>query len=77
MRLQRLRLHHGSLAFRLLTTSFGRSNACTNVARIAMFVLLRPAFHLVIDIDDTRRIQYRAYYTQRKPLMLADVAERL
>ena len=35
--------------------------------------LLWPAFHLVHDLDDTRRTYYGVYYTQKKPLSLAAV----
>jgi len=35
--------------------------------------LLWPSFHLVHDLDDTRRAQYGTYYTQKKPLSLAAV----
>ncbi len=35
--------------------------------------LLWPAFHLVHDLDDTRRARYGVYYTQKKPLSLAAV----
>ena len=33
--------------------------------------LLRPAFRLVHDIDDTRAARYGVYYTKRKPLTAA------
>jgi hypothetical protein len=33
--------------------------------------LLWPAFHLVHDLDDTRKNAYGRYYTQKKPLILA------
>lgn len=39
--------------------------------------LLWPAFRTVIDIDDHRAAWYGTYYTQKKPLTLAAVAERL
>lgn len=35
--------------------------------------LLWPAFHLVHDLDDTRRAHYGVYYTQKKPLSLAAI----
>jgi hypothetical protein len=34
-----------------------------------------PAFRLVIDIDDTRKTQYGAYYTQQRPLTLDALEE--
>jgi len=33
--------------------------------------LLWPAFHMVYDLDDTRKNAYGSYYTQKKPLTLA------
>jgi len=33
--------------------------------------LLWPAFHMVYDLDDTRKSAYGRYYTQKKPLTLA------
>jgi hypothetical protein len=35
--------------------------------------LLWPSFHLVHDLDDTRKNAYGRYYTQKKPLTLAAV----
>lgn len=39
--------------------------------------LLWPAFRTVIDVDDHREKWYGSYYTQKKPLTIAAVSERL
>lgn len=39
--------------------------------------LLWPKFRLVRDLDDTRIAKYGAYYSQKKPLTLAAIKERL
>ncbi|MEJ5198787.1 MAG: DUF3800 domain-containing protein [Anaerolineae bacterium] len=38
---------------------------------------LWPQVHLVQDIDDTRHARYGVYYTQKKPLTAAALADRL
>ena len=37
---------------------------------------LWPQFHLVQDVDDTRQTRYGVYYTQKKPLTAAALADR-
>jgi len=37
---------------------------------------LWPQVHLVQDVDDTRQARYGVYYTQKKPLTIAAVADR-
>ena len=37
---------------------------------------LWPQCHLVQDIDDTRHTRYGVYYTQKKPLTAAALADR-
>lgn len=39
-------------------------------------VSLRPPCHLVQDIDDTRQTRDGVYYTQKKPLTAATLADR-
>ena len=38
--------------------------------------LMWPTFHLVHDIDDTRKTKYGVYYTQKKPLTREALKER-
>jgi hypothetical protein len=37
---------------------------------------LWPQFHLVQDVDDTRQTRYGVYYTQKRPLTAAALADR-